>query len=190
MDDEYLPHDTSAFLLAFEPLLDKYAVLLARGTARFHGASSVDAAVPLGHHHQRGVVLPVAITERGGPVTFNVAAVAGCSSVRTRSASTTWAKWCAAALEKRTVPSISLAAALALTGELPVKLLKIDARMPPRTHGGWTARGTPGACAATAACGCSPAQRGSGSDSVSPTQCSSGARGQERLCCDYYTYLS
>ena len=76
-------------------MVDKWAILLARGTPRYFGEGSVDQAVPLGHHHQRGVVLPMAITERGGPVTFNVGSVAGCSSVLAVNTSTTWGKWCA-----------------------------------------------------------------------------------------------
>ena len=48
LDEQALDMDPSAFLLSFEPLLDKYAVLAARGTVRYHGRGH-DKAVPLGH---------------------------------------------------------------------------------------------------------------------------------------------
>ena len=49
-DDEVLPSQPTTFLISFEPLLDKYAVLLARGTRRYHGGQGADKAVPLAHH--------------------------------------------------------------------------------------------------------------------------------------------
>ena len=89
LDEELLPHDPSAFLVSFEPMLDKYAVLLARGTTRYFGEQN-DRAVPLGHHPQRGVVLPIAITPHGGAVAFNIAKTAGCSSTLTTTPNSTW----------------------------------------------------------------------------------------------------
>ena len=101
------PSKNQSFLLSFEPLLDKYAVLLARRTGRFHGASR-DRSVPLGHHHPRGVILPLAVTPYGGPINFSVAKTAGCSSMlpiaNARAAAT---GWCAPQLESRQVPSLS-----------------------------------------------------------------------------------
>lgn len=128
LDDELLPSDDTAFLISFEPMVDKWAILLARGTPRYFGEGSRDAAVPLGHHHQRGVVLPMAITETGGPVNFNVGSVAGCSSVLAVNTSTTWGQWCAESLEQREVPSLSLSSAIALAGAKPIELVKIDAQ--------------------------------------------------------------
>ena len=83
LQDEYPLAASKAFVLTFEPLLDKYAVLLARGTKRFHGAGSLDQAVPLAHHHQRGVVLPIAVSPAHGSrmATINVSRIAGCSSL-------------------------------------------------------------------------------------------------------------
>lgn len=132
MDDEALPldHHRRSFLIAFEPLLDKYAVLLARGTRRWYGDQGGDRSVPLAHHHQRGVVLPLAVSPRGGQVAFHVSPTAGCSSMlRMRSdASGTWAQNCAGSQEERVVPSISLAAAIALAGGRQISLLKLDAQ--------------------------------------------------------------
>lgn len=123
------PSKNQSFLLSFEPLLDKYAVLLARGTSRFHGASR-DRSVPLGHHHPRGVILPLAVTPYGGPINFSVAKTAGCSSMlpiaNARAAAT---GWCAPQLESRQVPSLSLPTALELIpSHIPITLLKIDAQ--------------------------------------------------------------
>lgn len=128
LDDERLPYDKSAFLIAFEPLLDKYAVLLARGTPRYHHVGGGDRAVPLGHHHQRGVVLPLAVSAKGGPVRFTVSNVAGCSSMLSLNRSTAWGRHCLSEVEERVVPSITLADALALAGEQPIRMLKIDAQ--------------------------------------------------------------
>ena len=89
LDEELLPPAPPAFLVSFEPMLDKYAVLLARGTTRYFGEQN-DRAVPLGHHHQRGVVLPIAITPHGGAVAFNIAKTAGCSSTLTTTPNSTW----------------------------------------------------------------------------------------------------
>jgi len=124
-DDEVLPTSKHSFLLAFEPLLDKYALLLAKGTHRYHGGAK-DRAVPLGHHHQRGVILPLAVSQHGGPLTFHVNEIAGCSGLKAVALENHFA--CKHALETRHVPSISLEAALGLVpSHLPISLLKIDA---------------------------------------------------------------
>lgn len=128
MDEEYLPtHDNGVFLISFEPMLDKYAELLARGNQRYHHGAT-DQAVPLGHHHERGVVLPLAVTEHGGQVAFNVGSVAGCSSVLRVNMSTSWGQWCKRSLEQRDVPSMTLAGALALAGSKPIEHIKMDAQ--------------------------------------------------------------
>mmetsp|Transcript_36174 Transcript_36174/g.62112 ORF Transcript_36174/g.62112 Transcript_36174/m.62112 type:complete len:209 (+) Transcript_36174:1135-1761(+) len=88
----------------------------------------LDRSVPLGRHHKRGVVLPMAVSERGGPVQIHVSAYAGCSSLLPMNRSTRWGRHCLQALETRTVPSVSLTSALRLAGKLPVKLLKLDAQ--------------------------------------------------------------
>jgi len=126
--DEQLDKHAGAFLVSFEPQLDKYAVLLARGTTRAHGKRK-DHSVRLGRHHERGVVLPIAVSPRGGAVPFRVQHVAGCSSIAKLNRRAFWAPWCTTPLETRTVPSITLSSALSLVpARLPIKLLKIDAQ--------------------------------------------------------------
>jgi hypothetical protein len=129
LDDTEIDKHPYGFLLSFEPLLDKYAVLLARGTKRYHG-SQHDMAVPLGHHHQRGVVLPLAVSEKGGAVNFTVHRRAGCSSLlaANTTATATWGSLCRPVLERRRLESISMAHAMSLAGPLPIRHLKIDAQ--------------------------------------------------------------
>jgi len=130
-DEELLPRPehADAFLLSFEPLLDKYAVLAARGTARYHN-NTRDRSVSLGHHHRRGVVLPLAVSPMGGPVNFTVGHVAGCSSMLpVADARRAFTSWCGARREMRVVPSVSLETAIGLLGpDLPISVLKIDAQ--------------------------------------------------------------
>ena len=127
MDEEVLPADPGAFLISFEPLLDKYAVLLARGTLRQHN-NSKDKAVQLAHHHPRGVVLPLAVTTDGEPLHFTVSSVAGCSSSLEVNPSTSYGRFCLDTLERRTVPSLSMTRVLGLAGGRPIKHVKIDAQ--------------------------------------------------------------
>ena len=86
-----LQHNQDGFLVSFEPLLDKYAVLLSRGTRRFHPEGGGDRSVPLAHHHKRGIVLPLAISPKGGWINFYVSTVAGCSSMLRVNRSVSWA---------------------------------------------------------------------------------------------------
>ena len=124
-------HKGLAFLVSFEPLLDKYAVLLARGTQRYHGTQH-DMAVPLAHHHRHGVVLPLAVSPAGGPVNITVHKRAGCSSLlrANRTATATWGGLCRNILESRRVESVSLREAMRLAGppSMPIRHLKIDAQ--------------------------------------------------------------
>ena len=122
-------HRGRGFLISFEPLLDKYAVLLARGTTRYHGKHG-DMAVPLAHHHQHGVVLPLAVSPTGGAFNITVHERAGCSSIlaANSSATTSWAKLCHNILETRRVESLSLREAMRLAGRLPIRFLKVDAQ--------------------------------------------------------------
>ena len=104
-DDEILPMYPKGFLVSFEPLLDKYAILLARGTERYY-RNKRDRAVPLGHHHQRGIILPMAVSQNGGQLTFYVSKVAGCSSLLKLNRNTTWGRFCLDSLETRVVDSL------------------------------------------------------------------------------------
>jgi FkbM family methyltransferase len=125
MDD---PHLQDTFLISFEPLLEKYAVLLARGTNRFHPQGGGDRSVPLAHHHQRGVVLPLAVSPQGGQIDFKVSDQAGCSSMLTLNQSAVWAGdgGCLRQLDTREVPSITLDSALGLAGRRQIMHLKLD----------------------------------------------------------------
>ena len=83
MDAELLPQLPNAFLVTAEPLLDKYA----RALGRRRPASRVhDALEPLGQHHDRGFVLPVAVAPISGDGDgelreFRVGPNSGCSSL-------------------------------------------------------------------------------------------------------------
>ena len=74
--DQYvLPRRPGAFLVSFEPLVDKWAIMLARGSKSRHAAL-------LGHHHSRGVILPFAVSDKEGMADFHVSPRDGCSSLR------------------------------------------------------------------------------------------------------------
>lgn len=128
LDEQVLPHHKKAFLLSFEPMLDKYAVLASRGTKRYHSAA-LDQAVPLGHHHSRGVVLPLAVSPTAGPVPLHVSRISGCSSLRAQqNTSRQWVTFCNQPMEDRLVEAITLSDALALAGARPIRLIKVDAQ--------------------------------------------------------------
>ena len=79
---------TDSFLLSFEPLLEKFARGIAGRRER-----AVDLSEPLSHHHDRGIILPLAVGKVsaaahessrpfvGEEQTFRVGANAGCSSL-------------------------------------------------------------------------------------------------------------
>lgn len=134
-----------SFLIAFEPLLDKYATLLARANERFNGRGVTDRASPLGHHHRRGVVLPFAVAGVGtgggtpdGMMSINVSRIAGCSSlVPFNEGNSQWGRqcftpggfWNGGTFESRLVPTITLEQALRLAPpDLPIDKLKLGAR--------------------------------------------------------------
>ncbi|KOO33791.1 hypothetical protein Ctob_014516 [Chrysochromulina tobinii] len=142
MDEAELAKYNDSFLISFEPLLDKYARLLERGNIRYN-RQQVDRATPLGHHHARGVVLPLAVSARAKPklATFNVSRIAGCSSLLRFNEKTSWGRECfsylrdegarkagaSSMLEMRMVPTISMDQALSLApAALPIELLKLD----------------------------------------------------------------
>ena len=76
LDRELLPQRPDAFLITFEPLLDKYAALLARN-------SRPDTRATLGAHHPRGLVLPFAVSgEHNGVRAFKISGrTDGCASL-------------------------------------------------------------------------------------------------------------
>ena len=129
-DTQLLPRHPHAFLVAFEPLVDKWALLMARNVrARVVGK--------LGWHNERGVILPFAISDHEGVVPFYVSPRDGCSSLR-RTHTPQRGGWarngfvtrsCAKTVQTRLVPSITLRRVL--ESWLPgwqVARLKIDAQ--------------------------------------------------------------
>ena len=125
-DEEILPLYSNAYLVSFEPMLDKYAVLLARGTKRLHGAHK-DRAVPLGKHHDRGTVLPFAISLTGGPLKMHISKVAGCSSLLRINPNTKWGRFCLQSLENRTVDTLRMEDAIRLLPDnIPIHFFKLD----------------------------------------------------------------
>lgn len=128
VDDELDSKYRDAFLLSFEPLMDKYAVLAARGAKRV--GVRADRGIPLGHHHRRGVVLPLAVSAEGGEATIKVHRWAGCSSLRELNKDANHTRLCQEGeVERRRVPSITLEHALSLIPpQLPIKFLKLDAQ--------------------------------------------------------------
>ena len=74
-DQELLSKRPTAYLLTFEPILDKYGTLLSRN-------SKPDAKTPLGHHHLRGVVFPMAVSSEEGFATLHMdGRLDGCASL-------------------------------------------------------------------------------------------------------------
>jgi FkbM family methyltransferase len=124
MDVEYLPRaGKGAFLVAFEPLLDKYA----RALSRNKGYSG-DVRQPLGFHHPQGIILPLAVGPSSGVSTFRVHHNSGCSSLLRTNADSNRLRWCAGVAETREVVVVTLEEALKWLGDRPVQLLKIDAQ--------------------------------------------------------------
>lgn len=126
LDRELLPADPTAFLISFEPLLDKYAALLARN-------SRVDTLTPLGHHHPRGIVLPFAVASEANALReLKISGTTdGCASLLSP-VSSYYSPLCtnlSGIRERRTVPTVSLHKVLSswLKGHT-VQLAKIDAQ--------------------------------------------------------------
>jgi len=129
-DTQVLPKRPHGFLVAFEPLVDKWALLLARNArARVVGR--------LGWHHERGVILPFAVSDREGVVPFYVSPRDGCSSLR-KTHTPQHGGWksngfvtraCAKTVQTRMVPAVTLRRVLDdwLAG-WSVTRLKIDAQ--------------------------------------------------------------
>jgi len=113
MDEGHLEQHPDTFLLAFEPLLDKFAWYVSRN-------QKPDVRSDLGRPLPNVAVFPFAIVNGAEKeLMFNVSAVDGCSSLLDFSdklaappGAATWAKWaeknCMKTVEKRPVPSVSL----------------------------------------------------------------------------------
>ena len=114
-----------AFMLSFEPLLDKYARLLAR-----HPGGGGDRMQPLGFQHERGIALPWAVWR--GPIgfaSFRVSPNSGCSSLLgVKHDSNRQQTWCKRTIERRAVPTISLDTLIGDFVQRPIELIKLDAQ--------------------------------------------------------------
>jgi len=126
LDRELLPSEPAAFLVSFEPLLDKWASLLSRN-------SRPDTRVPLGRHHPRGLVLPFAVSSEPNAVReLKISgSTDGCASLLAPVASY-YSLSCtnlSGVLERRSVPTVSLEVVLSswLRGR-DVQLAKVDAQ--------------------------------------------------------------
>ena len=140
----HLPELRSAFLISFEPMLDKYS----RALSRREASSKVqERAEPLGQHHERGLILPMAIGPTANAVgelqTLHVSPIAGCSSLKrsnrmrgSRSNSRlpanesnrqTFSFFCRPVAEERRVWVVPLKQALLWVGR-PIAFLKVDAQ--------------------------------------------------------------
>ena len=119
-------------LLSFEPLVDKWATLFARGRTRFGILPDPFDAWPLGRHAPNGVVLPLAIAAESGMRNISVSHTAGCSSLAPfnplyRPKSKVGYR-CIGTRERRVVEAITLDMAVSLVPPgLPIEI-KIDAQ--------------------------------------------------------------
>ena len=113
------------FLISFEPLLDKYAMLLSEYKA------DVTERRPLGFQHQRGLVFPFAVGCDDRYTPFTVTTYDMCSTVLGMTSGSTgyWPEACSNAVDKRMVPCITLRHVIEswLSGQ-EVFYLKIDAQ--------------------------------------------------------------
>lgn len=135
----------TAFYLGFEALLDKWALNIARGAGRFQGVpigtvqlyTSKKPARPVNRSY--AMMVPIAVADNDDEMaTFNVAKQDGCSSLnRLTSAEALQTRnsgWsaqmhidCGKMIEKRSVPTISLATVLhTWLGGQQVEFLKVD----------------------------------------------------------------
>lgn len=121
----------SAFLVSFEPLVHQYATLLSR-------KSRADELQALGQHHDRGVVLPLAVSNEDGFAQLRIEGTRdACASLLPAKRHLFEDGKCASVdkpAEMRTVPTVSLQTVLGTwlawedgTG-WPVSYLKIDAQ--------------------------------------------------------------
>lgn len=132
-DEEILPRWSTVFLITAEPLFEK----VARGLARRKNPDTVkDSSEPLGQHHDRGLILPIAvgptIAPDGETQTFHVSGNAGCSSlakVTSRHGRKGFGAWCRSQHLPREVWVVPLKTLISyLPADAIVDFLKIDAQ--------------------------------------------------------------
>ena len=152
LDLELLPDHADAFLVSCEPLIDKYSRAISRRAPR---QQVFDQHEPLGQHHSRGIILPIAIAPRpasatridsggaarlkvaplsGGAQSLKVSGAAGCSSLmdvhqgrRRWRGNHSFGSWCDRIAEVRSVWSEPLEQVLRWI-DRPVDFVKIDAQ--------------------------------------------------------------
>ena len=134
------PSSSRVFVLGFEPLLDKYATMLSRGTKALGHGGARSPIVPNagwpGRVANTHMVLPYAISTGNGFADFHISEVDGCSSMQALRASNDSryprhvTQHCSREAELRRVPTISLHFVLQrlIPPELPVTLLRVDAQ--------------------------------------------------------------
>ena len=126
LDAELLRTNREYFVLALEPLVDKYARGLSRSRAWMG-----DHFQPLGYHHERGIILPFAVADvptGGASLNINVGANAGCSSTLPLDRKSDRLRWCEQVKERRDVPAVPLEDVLGWLGPRRVPFLKVDAQ--------------------------------------------------------------
>lgn len=142
-DLEILPRLPNAFVVTAEPLLDKYARALGR---RRPATEIIEILEPLGQHHDRGLILPIAVgpvaaidaseafrhagatSGRGKVSSFTVSAVSGCSSLAKMAPRSQFGAWCRSGRSQRQVWTVPLAQMLEWAGGRQIDFIKIDAQ--------------------------------------------------------------
>lgn len=145
----FLTHGPSAFYLGFEPLLDKYAAAVGKGVRAVVRKPLGRMALQSYGHAQRfnasvreAIILPMAVADNGNrPATFHISNIDGCATLSKQvdTAKLIEAGWdkkssldgiavaCGKTMEKRTVPSITLATILGQwLGGKPVAFMHVD----------------------------------------------------------------
>ena len=124
-------NEAAMLLLSFEPLVDKWATLLARGRKRFSLLDPFDLW-PLGRHLQNGVVLPFAGASEAGLRNISVSSTAGCSSLAPFNPDYKTKRQvgrnCVSVREKRVVQTVTLDDAVGLVPMHARIHLKVDAQ--------------------------------------------------------------
>ena len=154
MDVDFLPKNNDTFLVTCEPLIDKckssaacahaelnkfHALIVhacdcvsraadAKALVRNTDRQTFDKFQPLGRHHARGLILPLAVGPEEGQLTFHVGSNSGCSSLLSIDKSSKRLAWCRQVAQRRLVPSVTLKRLLSWLPRPTVEFLKIDAQ--------------------------------------------------------------
>ena len=125
----------NVFVLAFEPLLDKYAAMLAKNSPRLSWDSRF---VSPGQYHRQGIIFPFAIG-KDGLANFTVSTMDGCSTLGDFNGVHHFADdnsrkrqiGCSASSQTRSVPSVKLEAIIDLLPrdrDWQYQYMKVDAQ--------------------------------------------------------------